>query len=86
MKAVLELLDGQPITIQDEILRLPSSSPLPQQQQQQTHAKEPPEIGNAMKKKDEEGKEKEDGERNFDAIDQEPLQSSLQSEIRGVSE
>ena len=26
MKAVLELLDGQPITIQDEILRLPSSS------------------------------------------------------------
>ena len=84
MKAVLELLDGQPITIQDEILRLPSSSPLPQQQrqQQQIDAKEHPEIGNAMKKKDEEGNEKEDGGRNFDAIHQEPLQS----EIRGVSE
>ena len=90
MKAVLELLDGQPITIQDEILRLPSSSssppPPPSQQQQQIHAKEPPGIGNAIGEKDGKGKEEEDGNRNFDAVDHAPLQASPQSEIREVSE
>ena len=65
MKAVLELLDGQPITIQDGILRLPSSSsppppppPPPQQQQQQQkqiNAEISSGIGNVIEKKDEEG-------------------------------
>ena len=93
MKAVLELLlvlDGLPITIQDEILRLPSSSssppPPPSQQQQQIHAKEPPGIGNVIGEKDGKGKEEEDGNRNFDAVDHAPLQASPQSEIREVSE
>ena len=84
MKATLELLDGRPMTIKEKSSRPPqppSSPPL----QQQIHADVPPGIGNAIKKEDEEGK-KEDGERNSDEINQEPMQSSPQSEICGVSE
>ena len=77
MKATLELLDGRPMTIKEKSSRPPL--------QQQIHADVPPGIGNAIKKEDEEGK-KEDGERNSDEINQEPMQSSPQSEICGVSE
>ena len=43
-------------------------------------------IGNAIGEKDGKGKEEEDGNRNFDAVDHAPLQASPQSEIREVSE
>ena len=85
MKATLTLLDGRPMTIKEESSRpsqLPSSPPL----QHQIHADVPPGIGNAIKKKDEEGKKEDGNERNSDEINQEPMQSSPQSEICGVSE
>ena len=56
-----------------------------QQQQKQINAEISSGIGNVIEKKDEEGKNKEDGERNIDAIHQEPLQSSPQREICEVN-
>ena len=79
MKATLKLLDGRPMTIKEK-----SSRP-PQQQKKKVHAEISPGIGNAIEKKDAEGKD-EDGERKSGEIDQEPMQSSPQSEICGVSE
>ena len=81
MKATVKLLDGRPMTTKEKTSRPPQQ----QQQQKKAHAEISPGIGNAIEKKDEEGKD-EDGERKSDEVDQEPMQSSPQSEIRGVSE
>ena len=75
MKAMLNLLDGQPTTVQDKPSRLlPSPSPLPQQKEEkEVQAEIPAGTGKAVEEEEEEV-----------SIEREPLRPSPQSEFRQV--
>ena len=79
MKAMLNLLDGQPTTVQDKPSRLlPSPSPLPQQKEEkEVQAEIPAGTGKAVEEEEEEEEEEVSFER-------EPLRRSPQSEFRQV--
>ena len=77
MKAMLNLLDGQPTTVQDKPSRLlpspsPSPSPLPQQKEEkEVQAEIPAGTGKAVEEEEV-------------SIERDPLRPSPQSEFRQV--
>ena len=74
MKAMLNLLDGQPTTVQDKPSRL-LPSPLPQQKEEkEVQAEIPAGTGKAVEEEEEKGV----------SIEREPLRPSPQSEFRQV--
>ena len=77
MKAMLNLLDGQPTAVQDKPSRLlPSPSPLPQQKEEKEVQ---PKFSWNRKAVEEEEEEEEEV-----SIEREPLRPSPQSEFRQV--
>ena len=77
MKAMLNLLDGQPTAVQDKPSRLlPSPSPQ-QKEEKEVQAEIPAGTGKAVE-------EEEDEEEEEVSIEREPLRPSPQSEFRQV--
>ena len=77
MKAMLNLLDGQPTAVQDKPSRLlPSPSPQ-QKEEKEVQAEIPAGTGKAVEEEEEEEEEEV-------SIEREPLRRSPQSEFRQV--